>query len=409
MEKSRIILNLIIFGAAVLLPVAVKARETEPAIETTPVPSAVAVIKAKPVVQMAILLDTSNSMDGLISQAKTELWAIVNEFIFARRGGVEPDVKVALYEYGNNGLSQKEGYIRQVVPFTTDLDKISEELFALKTNGGQEYCGQVIQEATKSLHWSSSPYDLKVIFIAGNEPFTQGTVDYKKACKEAIAKGIIVNTIHCGSEGEGINGNWKDGAVLADGTFLNIDQNRQVAHIEAPQDKEITSLSSRLNETYIAFGSTGQMASQRQAAQDLNASNVSKEAELQRTLAKSSFNYKNSSWDLVDALKDDKFKLEDVNDKDLPENMQKMTIEQRKTYADAQAKERVEIQKKIQELNVQRNNYIAAESKKQQGGDNTLGSAIINSVRQQAVRKNFEFNPPEKPKQQNPQSQNITQ
>ncbi len=40
---------------------------------------------AKPTVQLAILLDTSNSMDGLIDQAKTQLWNVVNEFVRAAR------------------------------------------------------------------------------------------------------------------------------------------------------------------------------------------------------------------------------------------------------------------------------------------------------------------------------------
>src|SRR4030081_2858122 len=82
----------------------------------------------------------------------------------------------------------------------------------------------------------------KVIFIAGNEPFTQGPVNYAESCKAAIAKGIIVNTIHCGPEAEGINTKWKDGATIADGKFLVIDQDRAVVSIEAPQDKEIATL-----------------------------------------------------------------------------------------------------------------------------------------------------------------------
>ena len=32
-----------------------------------------------PVVQIALLLDTSSSMDGLIDQAKSQLWKIVND------------------------------------------------------------------------------------------------------------------------------------------------------------------------------------------------------------------------------------------------------------------------------------------------------------------------------------------
>jgi len=59
-----------------------------------------------------------------------------------------------------------------VLPLTTDLDKVSEQLFALTTRGGQEYCGMVIQHAADGLAWTPSASDLKAIFIAGNEPFT---------------------------------------------------------------------------------------------------------------------------------------------------------------------------------------------------------------------------------------------
>ena len=50
----------------------------------------------KPLVQMAILLDTSGSMQGLIEQAKTQLWKIVNEMALAKRGGESPRLEVGL-------------------------------------------------------------------------------------------------------------------------------------------------------------------------------------------------------------------------------------------------------------------------------------------------------------------------
>jgi hypothetical protein len=310
---------------------------------------------------------------------------------------LEPELQVALYEYGKSTLDSKDGYIRMIVPFTMDLDKISEELFALKTKGGNEYCGWAIKEASQSLKWSDSPDDLKVIFIAGNEPFTQGAVDYRQSCKSAISNGIVVNTIHCGREGDGLSGNWKDGAILADGRFLNIDHNRRIVHVEAPQDKEIAELSIKLNDTYIAFGQAGQIAQERQSKQDKNAAAASKEALLQRVVAKSSRNYRNESWDLVDALKSSKMKLEDVEEKDLPEELRKMTAEERKAYVEAKANERTQIQQKVQQLNEQRKKYVAAEMKKRQGKTNTLGSAIIKAVREQAKKRNFKFESSEKP------------
>ena len=70
--------------------------------------------------------------------------------------------------------------MRLILPLTDDLDRVSEELFTLKTNGGEEYCGCVIRDAVKRLDWSRSGDVYKAIFIAGNEPFTQGPVNFHR-------------------------------------------------------------------------------------------------------------------------------------------------------------------------------------------------------------------------------------
>jgi len=348
-----------------------------------------AVVETKPQVQLAILLDTSGSMSGLIDQARTELWAIVNEFITATRDGTPPDLQVALYEYGKSSLAAKDGYIREIVPLSHDLDKVSEELFALKTNGGEEYCGWVIKEAVEKVGWSSDAKDLKVIFVAGNEPFTQGPVKYQDACKAAIANGIVVNTIHCGAETAGISGGWKDGAMLADGRFLWIDHDR-VVHIPAPQDTAIAELGVKLNSTYVPYGSMGKANAERQMAQDENAARYSASVSSQRAASKASANYRNDAWDLVDAVKQGR-KLDDLKAEDLPEAMRKMTPDERKAYLDEKAKERAEIQQQILRLNAARSQYVSEQVKKQADGKETFGSAAIEALRKQAEAKNFKF------------------
>jgi hypothetical protein len=358
----------------------------KPTSSEAPAPS-----EKRPLIQIAILLDTSNSMDGLIEQAKGQLWKIVNEFISAKRDGKRPEIQVALYQYGNNGLPEGEGYIRRVQPLTTDLDKISEELFALKTNGGQEYCGWVIKDAVEGLDWSKSSDDYKVIFIAGNEPFTQGSVDYRKSCKAAIEKGIIVNTIFCGPEAEGASTDWKPGAVLADGRYMFIDHNQAVVHFEAPQDKEIAALGEKLNGTYLAFGQKGLEGEARQAAQDKNAvALASAGSSVNRAVAKASANYRNSGWDLVDAQKDRSVDVAKLKVEELPEEMRKMNEAERKTYVEGKAKEREQIQGKINALNAERAKYVAEQSKKQAGA-NTLDGAMIGAIREQATRRDFKF------------------
>ena len=274
-------------------------------------------------IQLALLLDTSNSMDGLIDQAKSQLWKIVNELATTKKDRQPVDLYVALYEYGKDAIPAQEGHLRNIVPFTQDLDRISDELFKLRTNGGQEYCGKVIMEAVNNLQWRRSNDELKIIFIAGNEPFTQGNVDYKKACKKAVKNGIVVNTIFCGNYDKGIQTMWKDGADISDGKYMNIDQNAAIVHIDAPQDVEIIKLGKQLNKTYIAFGNNGREKKELQAEQDENSLSLSNEVMVQRSVTKSGGQYKNSAWDLVDAKKDGKVKVEELKDEELPEEYEK--------------------------------------------------------------------------------------
>jgi len=346
----------------------------------------------KPLVQIAILLDTSGSMDGLIEQAKSQLWRIVNEFAKAKQDGVTPEVQVALYEYGKSSLSQSSGWVRRIQPLTTDLDKISEELFALRTNGGDEYCGWVIRDAVNDLAWSAASDAYKAIFIAGNEPFTQGPVNYAESCKAAITKGIIVNTIHCGAEAEGINTKWKDGADLADGKYLVIDQNRAVVSIEAPQDKELAKLGVELNKTYLAYGVEGRSGAGRQISQDVAVATLAPAsgAVAQRAVAKASAHYRNSSWDLVDAMKEQKADVTQLKAEELPAEMQKLKPEERKAYVETKSKERAEMQTKINDLNREREKFVAARMK-EVAGTNTLDAVVIAAVREQSAKRNFKF------------------
>ncbi len=341
-------------------------------------------------VQIAILLDTSGSMSGLIEQTKTQLWKVVNTFIGAKQNGQVPFVEVALYEYGSGPGPH---HLRAIQPLTRDLDQISEDLFALKTSGGTEYCGAVISRATTELKWDTSADVYKAIFIAGNEPFTQGPINPEGACKSAIAKGIIVNTIHCGDEQAGISGGWKSGALLADGSFLVINHNAAVVHIEAPQDARIVALNEKLNKTYIAFGKIGNQKWAAQTAQDSNANrNKESGAAVQRAVAKSSQNYWNANWDLVDRSTEKDFDWAKVKKEDLPKEMKELDLEGKKKFVADKRAERVKVQKEIQTLNEARSKFVAEKRREAgEGGEETLDVAVTKTVRDQAAKKGYQF------------------
>lgn len=342
-------------------------------------------------IQVALLLDTSNSMDGLIDQAKSRLWNIVNTLTTLKYNGQSPQIEIALYEYGNDGISD-ENFIRQVTPLTQDLDLISEKLFALRTNGGLEYCGAVIRDATKNLKWSDNENSMKLIYIAGNEPFNQGKIDYKEVIASAKKNKIYVNTIFCGNREEGIRSFWQNGATLGDGKYFNIDSNREVVFIETPYDKKISDSNDKLNSTYIYYGSQGSVYKNKQIAQDQNASMKSASIAVERTVSKSKKNaYNNEHWDLMDKVEKDKNYISSIKNEELPTELKgKSKTEIQKIVADKSA-DRDKIQKEISELSIQRQKYIDVEMKKR-GSEKSddLGLAIEKSILELAKKNGYQ-------------------
>jgi len=231
-----------------------------------------------------------------------------------------------------------------------------------------------------------------VIFIAGNEPFSQGNINYKESCKNAIKKGIIVNTIHCGNYDVGVNSGWKDGADIADGIYANIDQDKTEAYIEAPQDKEIEALGRELNKTYLAYGAAGKEGKKRQEEQEDNTIGVSRESFIARQVAKSSVHYTNTKWDLVDAVNEKIAELKDLKKEELPEEMKNMNAKERDKYIEKIGKQRREIQKKINALNAKRQKYIGEKTAEIAGGSDSLDKTLIKAIRTQAEKKQFSFN-----------------
>lgn len=342
-------------------------------------------------IKIALLLDTSGSMDGLIDQAKSQLWSLVNELAGAKCEGQKPELQIALYEYGNDALPEKEGYIRMVTPLTGDLDKISEDLFKLTTNGGSEFCGYVIKTALRQLEWSADTGNLQVIFIAGNEPFTQGNVPYKTVCAEAKRKNIVVNTIFCGPYEEGIRTSWKHGADLTGGSYMSIEQDRKTVFVPSPYDDKIAELNSKMNTTYIEYGAEGKMKKASQAKQDMNAGSYGVASTVTRAVSKTKHVYKNSSWDLIDASDEKEFDVTKVPQAQLPESMKAMTQTQKIKFVADKKAEREKIKKEIDALNKQREAHVALQTKNTIKNDKMLDKSMINTIKKQAAGKRFVF------------------
>lgn len=343
-------------------------------------------------IQVAILLDTSGSMDGLINQARAHLWKMVDELgqmtrkVDGKVRGVK--VELALYEYGNESLPAANGYIRQVLPLTSDLDKVSEELHRLSTKGGDEFVGQAIQVATTSLQWSADPAALKYVFVAGNEEFDQGPVSAATAMAAARDRGIHVQLIYCGAQ----DPTWSAAATLAQSDLMTLDHDHVAQHIPAPQDAEILRLGAELNNTYLAYGSQGGAAKARQDKADASSAKLSPKVAIERAQLKRKAAYRNESWDVIDAAERDANFLSKVEDAQLPLELRGKSLEEKQHLVAAKTAERNATKAKLAKLEAEREAYLASERAKQATIETpSLDVQMVKAAKKAAAKKGYKF------------------
>ena len=346
-----------------------------------------------PKIQVAILLDVSGSMDGLIAQAKAQIWNMVNVLGKATNNKQNPNIEIALYEYGRSTNNPKAGYVQQINSFISNLDSLSENLFSLTTNGGDEYCGEAIYQAIDQLKWDQQANNYKVIFIAGNEDFLQGRLQYTQACASAKLKGVIVNTIYCGDKQQGIREHWNLGGECNNGSFTNINTNATIDDIPTPYDSIIYAYNTKLNGTYLNYGIAGASSAIKQSKMDAMNYDMSKAAGVKRIVAKGNKNvYNNTAWDLVDALeKDDKI-LDKIDINTLADSLKTKSKVAIKAIIVAQTNSRSIAQKEIGALNIKREAFLAAARKNNiKNGEKNLESEMERIIKMQAKLFNYVF------------------
>ncbi len=382
--KYRRILPLILFALALLpgIAPAVQAEEAPPAPDARKAPP-----EPKPI-DLVICLDTSGSMEGLIDAARKKLWSVVSELATAKP---QPDLRVALLTYGSPG-NDATGHVIVQADLTRDLDLISEKLFALRTRGGEEFVGRVVHHALTNLSWVKTDA-LRMVFVAGNESADQDRVKpFRDQAKVATGMKVVVNAIYCGGADDPDAVGYRELAALASGRFANIDHNHGTVAIATPFDKELATLSSEINKTYVAYGLASGEARRRQVAQDENAASAGAPAAAERAQAKAGRLYRNSQWDLVDKMEEQDFDLAAIPEDQLPDELKKLEPKARLAYLQAKKAERAAIQAKVKDLSAKRQAFIQAEMAKQQLDDTqALDRALKDAVREQATANGFHF------------------
>jgi hypothetical protein len=344
-------------------------------------------------VDLVLALDVSGSMNGLIESAKQRLWDVTNELA---RAQPVPELRVALLTYGNPAYGEQSGYVKVDLPFTSDLDAVNERLFAFRTNGGDEYVARVIHTSLERLHWSTDDDALKVIFVAGNESAAQDPrIAVEHAVEAAAARGIVVNAIYCGPDGDSIARSWQLVAYGSNGVYAYIDQNRAaVAAVATPLDDALVALNAKLNATYVPFGTQGAQGQQGQQAQDRNAERMSPQAAASRAVTKGGSLYQ-TSWDLVDAVAGGTA-LADVAVGDLPAELRALSDEERSHYVQTKSEERAQVKAEIAELAEARREFLEEERRQAANGGAAgqpegLDAALLRGIRETAESQGFTF------------------
>jgi hypothetical protein len=257
--------------------------------------------------------------------------------------------------------------------------------------GGDEWVGWALQQAADRMEWAPERRALKMIFMVGNETAAQGREDvlYTKTAPLAIKKDISVNVIYCGKPNPDEEKTWREVASLADGGYSQIDLSGGEVTIQTPHDQKLAELSRKLNGTYVPFGRRGVEGKEKQEEADKKTAEAgAAPAAATRAVAKAAALYNNATWDLVDASKAKDFDLAKMKVEDLPQEMQKMTPEERKAHLQKKTQERDEIQKEIAKTNVERQKFIDEEMKKRNlTADASFDEAVRKTILEQAAKR----------------------
>ena len=107
----------------------------------------------------------------------------------------------------------------------------------------------------------------------------------------------------------------------------------------------------------------------------------------------STHSYINRNEVLLDSLKNGKVKLESVKKAHLPAELQKLDDKDLRAELDKKQKERSDLQAQIQKLSQQREQFIAAERKRQVSTNNadSFDEKVAASIRAQAAKKGIEY------------------
>lgn len=356
---------------AVAPPTAVE----EPGSIRTPEPF----LSDRPRVEVVFCLDTTASMGSLLQGAKQKIWAVSNQVLTGRP---TPELRIGLVAYRDRG--RVEEYVTRAIELSEDLDAIGSHLKGLTAGGGgdrPESVNQALDEALNNMKWTNKSDALRIIFLVGDAaPHMdyKDDVKYPETCKKASERGVIVNTIQCGTDAE-CRKHWQEVAKLAGGRYVQIAQTGGVVVTTTPFDDRLVEINKELARSILVYGNTAAQAEGKRKTEE--AAKLTAAFGAADRAAYSARNRRVAAYDLLDNIRDQKVKLADLPKNHLPAGLRDLSEAERTAHLEKVQTRREALWKEALDLDRKRTAHVL-KSETNKAFDNQ----VLEMLREQAGR-----------------------
>ncbi|HEU0035153.1 MAG TPA: VWA domain-containing protein [Kofleriaceae bacterium] len=321
-------------------------------------------------IDVVFAVDTTGSMGGLLQGAKQTVWSIASHI---RKTDPNADLRIGLVAYRDVG----DEYVTRPFQLSGDLDAVFAELSTYQPAGGGDTPEDVDAAIDDGLKMQWRKGAKKLMFVVGDAPpASRGEVPkYDDLAEQAAERGIIINTIRCGWDTDTEQA-FSRLARLGKGSFSTIHQDGGVQQVATPYDDKIAELSTEIDRTAVIVGddSTRERWEGKMAA--ASAAPAPAKADRASYYGKGG-GMKRAEEDLVGGVATGSMDLDKVDQGSLPADMRGKDKAEVKAEIEARVAKRKELQKKVDELTKQRDEYLAKEAKSGEGGFDTAVKSTV--------------------------------
>ncbi len=345
-------------------------------------------------IDIVFIVDISSSTTGLLSSVRNNFWEINNDI---SRLKPEPDYRIGLMLLGRPSFKEENAYIRIASDLTSDIDFVANEMFIIKDNAtkGKVYFGNAIKETVEQMSWSKDDNAVKLIFLVGNGPLSNG-YNYQKAAEAAVKKGIKIYSLYFPNiTSPRDQAEWQDLGKVGNGEYFSISltKGNNIVFEKTYNNDLLVEANSAINSTYVYYGEQGKDRFEMQDRLDILTGSVSDWETEARSFLKATPLYqgKNAAWDLVDLSKKQALNYSKIDRKFLEPKLQGMSDDALKTYIDDKINDRQEYITIIKMLSQKREEFLKRKKEKLElfRYNNTFLGIVKKAIVQQAVSKGY--------------------